>query len=406
MNRWLFFWRRFMRRLWVRASAYAAFGVAAALLAVVGAPWIPKEMAERLGGGGSVEAILNILASSLLAVATFSVGAMVTAYTAVSSAATPRVSQLITADPQTQKSLATFVGAFLYAVVAVTAVNAQYYGAEGRTILFLFSLAVVGLVAFRLLAWINRLGDLARVTHMVELVETRTREAMVLRRRNPHLGGRPGTLDEGAQVPSPGTGYVGNVDTDRLQALAAADDFRIEIVATPGTFVRRGDALARIDPAKGDRETMEAVCSAFAIGPQRSYDQDARFGLIVLGEIAAKALSPSVNDPGTAIQVIGTGVRLLDDWASAEPGESRCDRILAPALGPRDMLEDIFGPIGRYGAADVTVAIRLRKALTSLAAAPGEFADAASVIADRELKRSEMEMRLSDDFDRVASVAV
>ena len=88
MDRWLFAWRRLKGRLWFRAALYALVGVAAALLAVVGAPWVPQDVADRLGGE-SVEQILTILASSLLAVATFSLGAMVTAYTAVSSAATP-----------------------------------------------------------------------------------------------------------------------------------------------------------------------------------------------------------------------------------------------------------------------------------------------------------------------------
>ena len=170
MNRWIFLWRKLKRQLWVRATAYAGVGVAAALLAVFLAPWVPAPMAERLGGQ-SVESILTILASSLLGVATFSVGAMVTAYTSVSSAASPRVAALVTSDEETQKSLATFVGAFLYAIVAVTAINAHYYGQNGRAILFLFSLAMVGLVAFRLLAWINRLSSLARVGHMIDLVE-------------------------------------------------------------------------------------------------------------------------------------------------------------------------------------------------------------------------------------------
>lgn len=66
---------------------------------------------------------------------------MVTAYTAVSQAATPRVAALVTSDSEVQKALSTFVGAFLYAIVAVTAVNAHYYGQAGRAILFLFSLA-------------------------------------------------------------------------------------------------------------------------------------------------------------------------------------------------------------------------------------------------------------------------
>ena len=102
MNRWLFFWRKMRRQLWVRATAYAAAGVAAAMLAAALAPWVPKEVAARLGGQ-SVESILTILASSLLGVATFSVGAMVTAYTSVSSAASPRVAALVTSDDETQK---------------------------------------------------------------------------------------------------------------------------------------------------------------------------------------------------------------------------------------------------------------------------------------------------------------
>ena len=93
---------------------------------------------------------------------------------------------------------------------------------------------------------------------------------------------------------------------------------------------------ARVSLPACDKEAQDAFCSAFAIGDSRSYDQDPRFGLIVLGEIAAKALSPGVNDPGTAIQVIGAGVRLLDVWLEP-PGEGApdavaCSRILAPPV--------------------------------------------------------------------------
>ena len=89
MNRWLFLWRRLSRELWWRASLYAAFSVVAALAASLLQPFVPEKMAERLGGE-SVEQVLAILSSSMLAVATFSLGAMVTAYTSVSSSATPR----------------------------------------------------------------------------------------------------------------------------------------------------------------------------------------------------------------------------------------------------------------------------------------------------------------------------
>lgn len=406
MNRWLFQWRRLSRELWVLATAYAAFGVAAALLATVGAPWVPPEMATRLGGK-SVEQILAVLASSLLAVATFSVGAMVTAYTAVSSAATPRVATLVTGDKQTQRSLATFVGAFLYAIVALTAVNARYYGEGGRAILFLVSLAVVALVAYRLLAWINRLSRLARVGHMVELVEERASEALDERRRRPFLGGRPGALDGGADIPSPRTGYVENVDPARLQDCAERYDCLAQVLTPPGAFVRRGDPLLRVRLDHCDADTADAFANAFIIGRSRSYEQDPRFALIVLGEIAARALSPGVNDPGTAVQVIGAGVRLLDDWLRpdlSDPPPRTCDRVMAPGLDEADLLDDVFGPIARYGAGDMAAAMRLLKALRIFAATPGPMQAPARLMGENLLRRARRALPISQDVDRLEAV--
>lgn len=405
MNRWLFFWRRLTRQLWVRAGAYAALGVGAALLAAVAAPLPPPAMTERFGGD-SVEEILTILASSLLAVATFSVGAMVTAYTAVSAQATPRVAALVTSDEQTQKALATFVGAFLYAIVAVTAINARYYGEGGRAILFFCSLLVVAVVAFRLLAWINRLSDLARVGHMVDLVESRAREALLERARRPRLGAAGGTLRKGVDVPSERTGHVQNVDVDRLNDQAQAGGFRVQVLAVPGSFVRRGQALARIDAPACDEALAVDLRAAFAIGHTRSFDQDPRFGLIVLAEIGAKALSPGVNDPGTAIQVIGAGVRLLDAWGREAPeGDVPFSNVLWPEPSPDDLLDDVFSPVARYGAGDVAVMVRLKKALASLENC-GPLVAPARRMAGEIDARARKVMPIAADVRRVVDVRV
>lgn len=407
MNRWLFWWRSVRRQMWVRATLYAATGVGAALMAVFAAPWVPDEVAERLGGE-SVSSILTILASSLLGVATFSVGAMVTAYTAVSQAATPRVAALVTSDSEVQKALATFVGAFLYAIVAVTAINANYYGQAGRAILFLFSLGVVCLVAYRLLAWINRLSSLARVGHMIDLAEDQARNALRERRRAPYLGGRRGHIEAAFTILAEETGYVQNVDPARLQAVAEAQDCQVEILAAPGAYVRCGDPVAAISRHDCDEEGCDDFRSAFAIGGQRSFDQDPRFGLIVLGEIAAKALSPGVNDPGTAIQVMGAAVRALDEWAamaSAGPEEVRYSRLWAPRIEDDDLIADVFGPPARYGAGDVAVSVRLQKLLGKLARDDGSLAMAARRQAREALERSRLALLLPADIESVERAA-
>lgn len=368
------------RQLWWRASLYAALGVIAALAGAWGAPFAPDVLADRFGGD-SVETVLTILASSLLAVATFSLGAMVTAYTSVSSSATPRAAALITGDESTQKALATFVGAFLYAIVGVTAINAQYYGRGGRAIIFLFSLVMVALVAFRLLTWVSRLTRLARLSHTVERVEAEAQAALTAEARRPRMGAASGVVHQGPIVAAPQTGYVLNVDVQRLQAAAKAGEGRIQVLARPGAFLMRGEPLARLSDAAID---AGAVQTAFSLGRERSFDQDPRYGLVVLGEIADKALSSAVNDVGTVVGVIGSGVRLLDIWADTAPDEtSACDRVLAQPLSPADLLDDVFGPVVRHGAHDLTSAIRLRKGLASLSSHP-VLADAAKAM-DRRL---------------------
>ena len=393
MNRWRYYLRQLRSRIWFRAGLYAAFGVAAALIAAVVAPLVPEPVADRLGGE-SVEAILTILASSLLAVATFSLGAWVSAYTAVSQAASPRVAALVTSDQQTQKALATFVGAFLYAVVAVTAVHARFYGEEGRAVLYLTSLVVVGLVAFRLLAWINRLASLARLGHMIELVEQRTAEWL-----DQQPPGVSEPVVEGWTFVSPATGYIQNIDLPRLQDIATEHDCRVEVLAPVGSFRRRGEAIGRI--GCGLDEALETrLQSAYSIARSRTFDQDPRFGLIVLGEIAERALSPAINDPGTAIQVAGVAVRLLDNWGRRAPRDhdvnSENDRVSRPMLEPAVLVQDVFGPIIRYGMGDAAVAIRAQKALRSLASCDSAVAGAAGQLAVEAAKRARESLHKAD----------
>ena len=111
------------------------------------------------------------------------------------------------------------------------------------------------------------------------------------------------------------------------------------------------------------------VLNCFTIDQERSYEQDPRFGLCVLAEIASRALSPAVNDPGTAIDIIGRGVRVLSLWSTVEPSteDCPCTRLYVKRLHVHDLMADLYHPIARDGAGLVEVHLRLQKALLALA---------------------------------------
>lgn len=161
-------------------------------------------------------------------------------------------------------------------------------------------------------------------------------------------------------------GYIGHIDTSALQKLAQRLQVDIYLLALPGTFINSTQPMAVISRAA--EAAYADIVDAFSITPERSFDQDPRFGLIVLSEIAQRALSPAVNDPGTAIDVIGRSVRVLSIWA--EPPTQRevlYPRIHVPAIELSELLDDFFLPVGRGGVGMAEVRIRLQKALVALA---------------------------------------
>ncbi|BBE72666.1 DUF2254 domain-containing protein [Oharaeibacter diazotrophicus] len=413
MPRWLWTLTQVANQLWVRASLIGALGVAAALLATVADRFVPFDVPGRIGSD-AVDDLLAILASSMLSVTTFSLSVTTAAFGAATSNVTPRATRLLMEDRVTQNVLSTFVGSFLFSIVGLVVLKTGAYGPHGRMLLFVVTIAVIALIVITLLRWIDHLTRLGRVGETTRQVEAATRHALLSRRRSPHLGGRPPddpdhpSSPSGDAVTAHEIGYVQHVDVGALQALAEEADGAVQVAVLPGTFVYPDTVLALDLPGGGgdpDRRAARAAAirGAFVIAEERSFDQDPRFGLSVLSEIASRALSPAVNDPGTAIDVVGRGVRLLALWAEPPDPAVRADppypRVRVPALAVEDLFGDVFAPLARDGAGIVEVQMRLQKGLLALAriGSPA-FRAAAAGLSEHALAQAEA--ALPTAFDR------
>ena len=185
------------------------------------------------------------------------------------------------------------------------------------------------------------------------------------------------------------------------------------MAALPGTFCTPTRPVAWAMPeASGSvsDKDAEAIAAAFAIGSSRVFDEDPRFGLVVLSEIASRALSPAVNDPGTAIDVAGTLVRLFLMWnecaKAGDVAKVKFDRVAAPELSLADTFDDAFTGIARDGAGMVEVVVRLLKALESLAAAgDATMRDNALRHARLALVRAENVLKVPEDLAAVREAA-
>lgn len=347
-KQWLFQLQKVTHRLSVRAGLFALLAVVSSLTAVLLGAYVPEEFAE-LAGGYAVDNILNVMASSMLIVATFALSTMVAAYTAATQHTTPRATNLIINDSKSQSAISIFLGAFIYSVVSLIALSTEYYGPKGRVILLIMTVIVLTAVVWVIIRWVEELRNMGSVHETIRRVECATAKALAYRAERPTFGCM--SIDKipssAKAIRSCDVGYIQNIDIDFLGKLAEEESIEMYIEKDVGGYVHLQSNLVFIVSEKKISEKLEKkIREAFAVGDQRTFLNDPRFGLSVLSGIGIKALSPSLNDPGTAIDVIGSLMRVLIIWenqrATCKAADPKYRRVFFPEMVLSDLYNDAF----------------------------------------------------------------
>ncbi len=393
---------RFHRSLWFLPTAYALGSMLVLALAPFLAPLVPQGLLGWVSPD-AVEKMLGILASSMLAVAIFSLGTMVSALHASASSSTPRARVLLTEDRSAQTAISTFIGAFIFSILGIIGLSTDVYSEASRFIVFVITVVIIAVVIVVLISWINRLSKIGGVGEAVDLVEQATQKAFSVVAHDPYHGGqRLVSVPSSAEpVYVDAYGYIQHIDGQSLATLCDELEVDVYLVARAGRYADPNRPVAMAD-GNLDEEARRRITEAFSIGDARTFEEDPRFGLIVLSEIGSRALSPAVNDPGTAIDVLSTMVRVLARWrkeVQTTQIEVRCPRLHVVNLEVEDVVVDAFRWLARDGAGLLEVSIKIQKALATLANAdPDAFKAAVEGMSEEAYDRATQSMNNDDDL--------
>lgn len=400
---------RYYRKLWLRVTLYAVLSLVVAGAGAFLGDLVPESFADRFDED-SVTPVLTILASAMLAVSTFSLNVMVSAHRAAAQNATPRIHRLLLDDTTTQSVLATFIGAFVFALTTITLLQAGAYPQRSMTLLMAVTALVVVLIIAAMLRWIDHLSTLGSLDETLLKLAGHTRTGLTQIARQPAMQGMPLT-DEMVlpstliPVPAPRTGFIGIVDVARINA-CLSEDTCAYMSAVPGKHVLKGTPLLYVTSPLS--EAAEArMGQAFDIGRLRSFEQDPTFGLTAISEVASKALSPGINDSGTAIQALSHLKDLLWHFANIAPdsGPAQFPRVFFPPLACATLVEAAFAGVARDGAGAIEVAEALRQTLLELAQSPNEALNsAARSMAERALLHADQTLPLVSDKHRLRTL--
>jgi uncharacterized membrane protein len=285
---------------------------------------LPDVCASLIFGGDAAAArsVLESVAGSVITVTALTFSLTVVTLQLASSQFSPRLLRMFTRDRVVQGTLSLFLGTFVFTLTVLRVVrSASASGPEfvprfSVTATYLLTLAtVLGLVLF--------LAHLAREIRVETMLRAVAGEATD---NVDHVLAGSETTDDHVQIPSTAvpllsstSGFVGQVTTARLLEAAEDLDAVIVIDAGPGDSaihgVPAGMAWTVRTQAGVSADARERLQHTFAAAVNVTYERtgvdDPSFGLRQLSDVAAKALSPGVNDPTTATHALSHSSALL-----------------------------------------------------------------------------------------------
>jgi uncharacterized membrane protein len=324
----------------------------------------------------SAQALLSAVASGMMALTAivFSVAYITVQFNSV--AYSPRLALWFARDPVLFHSFGVFIATFEYALFTLAWVDRG--GSGSVPVLSILIVALLLLVSMVLFARLVRgLSDL-QVTNTLRMVGNRGRAII----RN--MFEADGRWETAGDTAATGSGPVTQILRYRGEPRSVA---RFDI----GALVHAAsdaDAIIEMHCAVGDTLVDDAILlevhggtvlipdrrlsRAVRLARERTFEQDPKYPIRLLVDIAIKALSPAVNDPTTAVQVVDQIEDLLHRLARREldAGIARDTagklRVIFPMPSWEDYLRLSFDEIRQYGASSVQVMRRLRAALVAI----------------------------------------
>lgn len=361
---------------WGIPALYAALAVASGLTIPRLESRIFPDFVSPLSTASAI-AIYSSIASGMLALTAivFSLTFVMVQFSA--TAYSPRLVLWIARDPVMSHSLGIFTATFLYGVSALAGVDRS---GSGKVPFFSVLIEVALLLASvgMFIALINRIG-LLQINRM--LVFTGDQGRKVISTIYPAFSAVVPPPSDISALPRTqtlvhhgGPRSIQAVDVAALMNLARASGGIIE------TVVAVGDTVVELTPLLhvcGSREPIpeDKLRRGIELGSQRTFEQDPKYAIRLLVDIAIRALSPAINDPTTAVQALDQiedlllrlGQRNLDIGRYRDNDGKL--RLIVPFPTWDDLLRLAFDEICFYGATSVQVMRRMNALIADVSRA-------------------------------------
>ena len=389
MKKLLFFWKELMATFWFVPVLIIVLAIifSIGLVSLDNVISISQEGWIRfflVNSTDSARSILSTISGAMIGVAGTVFSVTLVALTLASSQFGPRLIKNFMYVRLNQIVLGSYIATYLYCLLVLNAIkDGNGYTFIPSLSIFIAILAAIANIVL-LIIFIHQIAISIQADKVIydisdlisKQVETLFPEKMgdeIKEEQDIEENTVISAYQKSTSIKSPKSGYLQYIDSEVLLEIVATNDSLFKLEHRPGSFLVKGGEIGVLYSNKDWEEiSISELLNQFVFGKTKTPQQDLEFSIHQMVEIAARALSPGVNDPYTAIACIDNLTATMCYLAQAKfPSKYRADegdnlRVIADVLDFEGVLDAAFNQIRQFSGGSTAVVIRLVEALTTI----------------------------------------
>ncbi len=352
--------------------------------------------------------ILGTLVGGIISLMVFSFSMVMVVLNSAASSLSPRVIPALISSRSHQVVLGVYLGTIINSLMLISTIQeGDDINVPSLGIFLALGLAVICLCLF--VYFIRSISLSIQVDFILNRVYKQTLAQLRTRRRQLQDSHGPAWPDEAqwSVVRARRSGYFKALNVTAAHGVLDEHDARMTVQVHYGFFVMPGHPLMRIDRELDD-DCTNRLLDCFDFYVEEYAHRHFFFGFKQIVEIAVRALSPGINDPGTAIKAIDMLSVLLAERMEMPDHEvahaQDRPRIFIRELNLHQLLQMTFGPQRRYGADDLQVLQALLQACKNLLYAAKDADTERVLLRHAQAVVDQAAISLSGALDRQAMV--
>ena len=330
--------------------------------------------------------ILSTLAGSIISLTVFSFSMVMVVLNSASASLSPRVVPGLITRKSHQMVLGFYLGSIIYSIIMLININKLDGGNTAIPSIGVLFALVFGLISLGLFVFfIHSISRAIQVDNVLNGLFSQTKreiKAIIQRQQDNPVENFP-DFEQWQSISSKTEGYYKGVHTDKLCAILAEENIKVYISVNQGYFTVKGYPFLKCNKDISNNEALiNKILDCFIFYIEEYISDHYRYGLTQISEIAVKAMSPGINDPGTAVKSIDMlSILLIQRLSINDINYSFKHSESGPLLYSHEtsfdeLLHDNFTPLRNYAKGDAYVMTNVLEAFKNILFVAYQYTDA------------------------------